>query len=185
MLPVTAHTFISAPREEVFDFVADLANRPSWTDHYASEFRLENPKTYGVGAAARYRVDAPRYRQWVETEIVEADRPRRIAEATRGGRGARTRGEVVFELTRHGQGLTRVDMTTSSVPGTPREAVMERLGARPWLGRQSKVALERLRTIFEEQPDRPLARATVAGWEPLKAPRFGLGPRGEPGKASG
>jgi hypothetical protein len=27
--------------------------------------------------------------------------------------------------------------------------------------------------IFEEPPDEPLARATVAGYEPAKAPRFG------------
>ncbi|MEA2397594.1 MAG: hypothetical protein QOK25_1150 [Thermoleophilaceae bacterium] len=185
MLPVTAHTYISAPREEIFDLMADLAYRPAWTDHYTSEFRLEHPRSSGVGAAARYRLEAPRYRVWTETAIVEADRPRRIVEATRGGRIERTRGEVVFELTRQGEGLTRVDMTLWSEPGTAREAVMERLGARPWLRRKTKVALERLRTIFEEEPGRPLEHATVAGWEPLKAPRFGLGPRGEPGGASG
>jgi hypothetical protein len=36
-----------------------------------------------------------------------------------------------------------------------------------------KVSLKRLRTIFEERPERPLARATVAGYEPLKAARYG------------
>lgn len=185
MLPVTAHTFISAPREEVYDFLADLANRAAFTDHYTSELRLEHPRSAGVGAAARYRMDAPRYRHWVEAEIVEADRPRRIVEATRGGRGGRSRGEVVFELSRQGQGLTRVEMTTSSEPGTPREAVMERLGARGWLRRKSKVALERLRGIFEERSDRPPARSSVAGWERQKAPRFGVGTGAEPGEASG
>ena len=177
MLPVTVHTFISAPREEVFDFIADLAYRPAWTNHYMREFRLEHPRSHGVGAAARYRLDAPMYRHWVETQIIDAERPRAVVEATRGGRYNRSRGEVLFELSREGQRLTRVDMTIWSEPGTPREAVKERLGSRRWLRRKSKVALERLRVIIEEHPERPLERATVASWEPRKAPRFGVSPR--------
>jgi len=51
----------------------------------------------------------------------------------------------------------------------------ESLGARPWLKRQIKGSLRRLRKIFEEQPERPLARAGVAGYEPLKAARYGSG----------
>jgi hypothetical protein len=35
------------------------------------------------------------------------------------------------------------------------------------------VSLRRLRKIFEERPERPLARAGVAGYEPLKAARYG------------
>ena len=177
MLPVTVRCYISAPREEVFDFIADLAYRPAWTDHYTSDFHLAHPRSQGVGAGARYRLDAPRYGHWVETDIVEAERPRTVREVTRGGRLDRTGGEILFELSREGRGLTRVDMTIWNEPGTPREALKEKLGARRWLRRQSKVALERLRAIFEEHRDRPLARATVAGWEPLKAPRFGVGVR--------
>ncbi|MBV9212722.1 MAG: SRPBCC family protein [Actinobacteria bacterium] len=177
MLPVRAHTYISAPREDIFDFIADLANRPAWTDHFATQFRLDHPKSHGVGASARYRLEAPRYRQWVETDVVDAERPRALVEATRAGRLGRTRGEILWELSREGRDLTRVDLTIWSKPGTPREAVMERLGARPWLRRRAKRALERLRTIFEEHPERPIARATVAAWEPLKAPRFGTGVR--------
>jgi uncharacterized protein YndB with AHSA1/START domain len=181
MLPVRVHTFISAPRERIFDFLVDLAAREAWTGDYASDFRLESPRSAGIGAAARYRLDAPRYAHFVETEIVEADRPRRVVEATRGGRQARTRGEVMFELSRQGQDLTRVDMTVWSEPGTPREAVKEKLGARGWLRRQSKAALERLRTIFEEGQDQPLARAALAGWEPQRGPRFGTSTRGARG----
>lgn len=177
MLPVTVRSYISAPREDVFDFIADLAYRPAWTDNYTSDFRLDHPRSRGVGAAARYRLKAPRYKLWVNTEIIDANRPRAIVEATRAGRLGRTRGEVLFELSREGRGLTRVEMTIWSEPGTSREAFMEKLGARRWLRRQAKIALERLRTVFEEQRDQPLARATVAAWEPLKAPRFGVGAR--------
>lgn len=174
MVPVTAHTAISASREEIFDFLVDLANRTAWMDHCTSDLRLAHPKSKGVGAAIRYRLHLPRNRQWVESQIVEAERPRRILEATRGGRSNKTRGEVLFELSRQGRSLTRVEMTVWSEPGTPREALIEKLGARRWTKRQAKVALERLRAVFEERPDEPLARATVAGWEPQKAARFGV-----------
>ena len=174
MVPVTAHTSIAASREEVFDFIADLAARPAWMDHCIAGFRLAHPKSSGVGAAARYELLAPRFRHWVEAQIVEADRPRRIAEATRGGRSNRTRGEIVFELSRQGRSLTRVEMTVWSEPGSPRERLLAKLGTRRWTKRQAKAALERLRAVFEERPDGELARATVAAWEPQKAARFGV-----------
>lgn len=180
MVPVHVHTTIAAPREEVFDFIADLAYRPAWCDHFISDLRLAHPRSEGAGAAARYRLQAPRYKPWVETQIVEAVRPRRVAERTRGGRSNRSRGEVVFELSRQGRDLTRVELTIWSEAGTARERFLERLGARPWIRRQAKGALERLRAVFEERPDEPLARATVAGWEPQKAARFGLELAGQP-----
>jgi uncharacterized protein YndB with AHSA1/START domain len=174
MVPVTVHTAIAASREEIFEFISDVANRAAWMDHCTSDLRLAHPKTTGVGAAIRYRLHLPRNRQWVQTQIVEADAPRRLVEATRGGRSNRTRGEVVYELSRQGRSLTRVEMTTWSEAGTPREALLEKLGARRWTRRQGKIALERLRAVFEERPDEPLVRATVAGWEPQKAARFGV-----------
>jgi uncharacterized protein YndB with AHSA1/START domain len=177
VIPLRVHTFISAPREQVFDVLVDMAARPGWTDHYMKDFRLESPRSTGVGAAARYRLDLPFYRQWVEAEIVEADRPRRVVEATRSGRLGRTSGEVSFELTPQGRSLTRVDMTISTEASTARERVQERLGARRWLRRRSKKALERLRAMLEEGAEQPLERATVAGWEPLRGPRFGTGTR--------
>jgi uncharacterized protein YndB with AHSA1/START domain len=129
MVPVTVHTSIAAPREEIFDFVADLANRVAWMDHCTSELRLAHPDSTGVGAAARYRLLAPRNKQWVETQIVEAERPRRLVEATRGGRLNRSRGEVVFELSKQGRSLTRVEMTVWTEAGSPRERRLESPGA--------------------------------------------------------
>src|SRR4051812_16940555 len=154
-----------------------MATRPSWTDHYLKDFRLESPRSQGVGAAARYRLDAPLDRRWGESEVIEADRPRRVVEATRSGRLGRTRGEVAYELSPQGRALTRVEMTLWAEGGTARERVKERLGARRWLRRQAKKSLDRLRTILEERPDEPLERATVAGWEQSRGPRFGTGTR--------
>ena len=59
------------------------------------------------------------------------------------------------------------------MPGIKWDGFKESFGGRPWFKRQLSASLKRLRKIFEEQPDRPLARATVAGYEPLKAARYG------------
>jgi uncharacterized protein YndB with AHSA1/START domain len=177
MIPVTAHAFISAPREELFDFIADFGARPAWCDHFMDDYRLAHPDARGEGAGARYLLDAPGYKHYVEVTIVTAERPRLIVEQMHGGRNGKTRGEIVWELTREAGGQARVEVSFASEPGTPREAFKERFGARRWTQRQLKTALERLRVIFEERPDGPLARASVAGYEPLRAPRFGASPR--------
>jgi hypothetical protein len=83
---------------------------------------------------------------------------------------------MAWELSREGRGLTRVEVTLDWQPGTPREAFKEKFGSRGWTRRQLKTALERLRVIFEEQPDAPLARASIAGFEPLRSARFGASP---------
>ena len=174
MRPIAVHTYISAPREDVFDYVADLAGRPAYTDHYMEELRLTHPKSSGEGAAARFRLKTPGKDQWAEIAVTEHDRPRRLVEAGRMGRLSRTRFGVVYDFTPESQSLTRVDLTTWTEPATRSYALREALGMRRWLRRQSKIALERLRLIFEEEgPDEPLARATVAGYEPLKSARFG------------
>lgn len=176
MIAFTVESFVSAPREQIYDFVADLASRPAFCGAWQGDYRLSHPRSAGKGAAARYFVPAPRWHHYVETQIVDADRPRRIVEATRGGHGGRARGEIVWELSRQGQGLTRIELTLRCEPGTARERVLEHLGSHRWLRRHCKRALERLRVIFEEGAAVPLARATVAGYEPLKGARFGESP---------
>jgi hypothetical protein len=177
MLPVTAQTSISAEREEIYGYIADLALRPAWCDHYLKDYRLAGPRSSGVGAAARYLIDAPLSRLYMEVTVIEAESPRRIVERAHGGRNLRTKGGVTWELTRAGAGLTRVEMTYWHDAGTPREAFKQRLGMQGWMKRQTKTALERLRLIFEESTDEPLAHATIAGFEPMKGPRFGESPR--------
>lgn len=177
MIPVTVHSFISAPREELFDFIADLGARPAWCDHFMKDFRLAHPDARGEGAGARFLVDAPGYEHYLEVTIVKADGPRELVEDMHGGRNGKTRGEMSWVLTREAGGQTRVEVTYAQEPGTPREAFKEKFGSSRWTKRQLKTALERLRVIFEERPDGPLARASVAGHEPLRSPRFGASPR--------
>lgn len=177
MLPVELHVHISAPREEIYDLISDLGLRIAWCDNYQSQYRLAHPKSQGQGAGARYLLGAPMWHKWEETMVVEADRPRRLVERTHGGRGGKSPGGIVWELEPVGRGLTRVDLAIWSDTGTPRERFKEKLGFRRWLRRGAKGSLERLRMIFEEHSDRPLARADVAGFERLTAPRFGMHPR--------
>ena len=172
MRPVVVRTFISAPREEIFDYVADYANRVAWTDHYLSDFRLARVDSHGVGAAALFRIDAPVFKQRAQFTVTHAERPRRLAEQGGIGRLFRTPAWAELELV-SAQGGTEVTLVVWTEPATRLDAFKESLGARPWLHRQLRMALSRLRVIFEERPERPLARATIAGYEPLKAARFG------------
>ena len=173
MRQVTVDTYISAPREDIFDFVADLAGRPAYTDHYLGDYRLARVNTVGVGAAARFRLKAPMASEFAELQIKESDRPRRIVEEIRYGRRGRNRSVAVYEFSREAPGLTRVELTTYSEPATPVDRLKE-IGAAWWIRRRTKTALERLRMIFEEPPGEPLKRATIAGYEAAKAARFGV-----------
>src|SRR4051794_24591114 len=170
MLPVKVHAHISAPREQIFDLIADLGLRVAWNDNYQSHYRLAHPLAVGLGAGARYVLRAPSWRQWVETSVVEAERPRKLVERTHGGPGGKTKGAMVWELDTVGRGLTRVELTIFSEAGTPREKAKEKLGFRRWVKRGARGSLERLRIIFEEPRPGPLPRATIAGFEPFTAP---------------
>src|SRR3954468_8722047 len=177
MLTVTAQASISASREEIYDYVADLALRPAWCDHYLKDYRLAHPRSRGIGPAARHLIGAPLPRLYMEVTVIEADPPRRLVERAHGGRNLRTKGGVTWELTRAGAGLTKVEMTYWHEAGTRRGAFKQPLGMQGWMRRKMNTSLERLRLIFEEGTDEPLARVSVAGFEPWKGPRFGESPR--------
>lgn len=172
MRQVTVHSVISAPREEIFDFVADLSLRPAYCDHYLREYRLSRANPRGVGAAARFRLDGPLATEWAELEIKVCDRPKRIVEEGRVGRLGRSRLLAIYDFIPEAAGTTRVELTTYSEPKTVIDRITE-IGASGWVRRQSRKALRRLRDIFETGPEGDLARATIAGHDPGKAPRYG------------
>ncbi|HEY7454044.1 MAG TPA: SRPBCC family protein [Thermoleophilaceae bacterium] len=172
MREVSVSTIISAPREEIFDFVADLAGRPSFADHYMEDYRLARVQPVGLGAAARFKLDAPLSNPYAELSITKADRPRQIIEEIRYGRRGRNRAVAVYDFTRESASVTRVELTTFSEPATKIDRVKE-IGAAGWLRRKTKKSLERLRRIFEEPGRAEVKRASIAGYEPEKAARFG------------
>ena len=55
MDPVTVSVTIDKPREEVFAYLADIANHPEFTDHYRKDWRLTREDSEGRGAGARYK----------------------------------------------------------------------------------------------------------------------------------
>jgi uncharacterized protein YndB with AHSA1/START domain len=169
---VAASTVISAPREEIFDFVCDLAARPAYSDHYMRDYRLARVNPVGPGAAARFLLRGPLAKEYAELSVREVDRPRQIIEDIRLGRRGRNRFVAVYDFAPEGGGTTRVELTTYGEPATMVDRLRQ-IGAAGWTRRQSKKALERLRMIFEEPPKGELKRATIAGYEPAKAPRFG------------
>ena len=52
MDPIELSINIDRPREEVFEYLADIANHPEFTDHYLKEWRLTRVDSYGRGAGA-------------------------------------------------------------------------------------------------------------------------------------
>jgi uncharacterized protein YndB with AHSA1/START domain len=161
--PVSVSIVVGRPREEVFDYLRDIANHPEFTDHYLSDFHLTRENSIGRGAGARFRIDAPFQRfSWAGVSFIEVERPWRIVEAGRAGKFNRIRLMTVFTLEPHAGGTTHVELTTETVPATISDRIGEALGARGWTRRQNKRALRRLRSILEEGKGRG-ARATVAG----------------------
>jgi uncharacterized protein YndB with AHSA1/START domain len=170
--PITLHTTISAPREEIFDLVADLSMRPAWGDHYQRDYRLARVNPRGEGAAARFQLNLPLAHEWAEIDIVKADRPRRIVEEGSFGRLGRSKLVSVYDFLPESGGATRVELTTYSEPGTLIDRV-KHAASTGRMRRWSRKGLDRLRKIFEEGGDREVGRTTVAGYDAGKAPRFG------------
>jgi uncharacterized protein YndB with AHSA1/START domain len=146
MGPISLSTSIDASRERVFDFICDLAIRSSWTDHFASDYRLERISASGVGAAARFRVDAPAGVRYMETVIAEAERPFRVVEHGRGGRLDRLPIRAVWEL--EGGPTTNLTLTFWTSPTSAFDRVRE-LGRTRWWRRRWRKALTRMREQIE------------------------------------
>ena len=57
--PVSVSVRIDRPREEVFAYLADVANHPEFSDHYLTHWRLLRIDSVGRGAGARFRIEVP------------------------------------------------------------------------------------------------------------------------------
>jgi uncharacterized protein YndB with AHSA1/START domain len=156
--PITITTSIDAPRERIFDFICDLAIRPSWIDHFADDYRVQRIPASGRGAAARFRVDAPAGVRYMETVIAETDRPHEIVEHGRGGRLDRTPFRLVWEL--EAGPTTTVRLTFWTAPASLFDRIRE-MGRERWWRRRWTKALGRIRDLIESGADVP--RVEIAG----------------------
>ena len=167
MDPIESSVVVDRPREEVFEYLADIANHWEFTDHYIREVHMTREDTYGLGAGMRFRLPTPLNRfDWAELTITDFERPRRIVEKGRGGKYNRIRMVSVYELEPAGSNGTRVTLRTETQPHFPSDRLMEAF-ARGGLKRRQGRALKRLRSILEEGRERG-RRATIAAGGPRK-----------------
>lgn len=175
MEPVTLTTTIAAPREAVFEYLADVANHSEFTDHCMVDWHLTREDSYGLGAGARFRVKSRFDRfSYGDTTLVELTPPERIVATGRSGRFNRVRTLSTWTLEEDGAGRTKVTFETQSTPALKSDELMERLlRLRNSTTRCHERALERLRSILESGEGRG-QRTTVAGGARKPASGFRL-----------
>jgi uncharacterized protein YndB with AHSA1/START domain len=162
MDPFTVSTTIAKPREQVFEYLANIANHAEFTDHYLVDWHLTRVDPYGEGAGARFRIKAPLSRfAWADVTFAELQAPFRIVERGRGGKFNRIRMLGTYTLTPGASGTTKVEFAFETDPVMPSDKLFEALGGRSWTKRQAARAMRRLRGILEEGRGRG-ARVTVS-----------------------
>lgn len=162
MGPVSASVEVDVSRERAFDFVADLANRPAFTEGFISGFHLARLESTGVGAGARFRFHARPQDVWVDTTITEVSAPHRISERGRGGRSNRVACATEWELVEGPGSLTTIRVVYWTESTHPLDRVKETLGrASSSYERGWKASLRRLRDLLESGVETSAVR--VAG----------------------
>ncbi len=164
MDPFTVSTTIAKPREQVFEYLADIANHAEFTDHYLVDWHLTRVDTYGTGAGARFRIKAPLNRfAWADVTFAELQTPFRIVERGRGGKYNRIRMVGTYTLSPGPGDTTRVQYTLETIPSQLSDKLMDMLGGRSWSRRQAAKAMRRLRSILEEGRGRGQRPTVEAG----------------------
>jgi uncharacterized protein YndB with AHSA1/START domain len=164
MRPVTAKTSIDASRDEVFDLLEDLSLRPAFTDHFLESYQLVREEPVGVGAGARFRIAAAG--GWMDSIIVESDRPHRLVERGRGGTLNRVPNVTEWVLTdTPGPSGCEVAVTFWTEPTAAFDRLRDLRHSERRLGRGLRRALERLRALAEG--DATPTRVTIAGGDRL------------------
>jgi uncharacterized protein YndB with AHSA1/START domain len=160
----TTSTIIARPREEVFEYLSDVANHAEFTDHYLIDWHLLRENSYGVGAGARYRVKAPLNRfSWADTTIAELAPSYRVVQHGRGGKFNRVRMLGIYTLSPGPGGTTKVEYSFETDPHLPSDRLMEALGGARSLRRNMAKSMRRLRSVLEEGRERGRRPSVAAG----------------------
>jgi uncharacterized protein YndB with AHSA1/START domain len=175
MDPVTLSTTIARPREEVFEYLADVANHAEFTDHCLVDWHLTREDSYGRGAGGRFRTKSRFDRfSYGDLTLAELTPPQRIVGTGRAGRFNRVQTRSEWALEEDGRGRTRVEFTTQTTPATFSDRQMEKLlGVRRSTARCHRKALDRLRSILEAGDQRG-TRTSVSGGARKPATGFRL-----------
>ena len=149
MGPISAETEIDVPRERAFEAIGDLSLRTAFTGRFLTGFHLTRIEPRGVGAGARFRIEAPLRKVWMDTTIVELEEPHLIVERGHGGRNNRVPNHTVWELTGGPGRLTTVRLAHWTEPG-PVDRGLEVLSmASAWQQKGWREALQGLRECLE------------------------------------
>jgi uncharacterized protein YndB with AHSA1/START domain len=149
--PITVSTTIARPREEVFEYLADIANHAEFSDHYLVDWHLTREDPYGTGAGARFRIKAPLSRfSWADVTFAELQPPYKIIERGRGGKYNRIRMLGTYTLSPGAGDTTKVEYTLETEPMMLSDKLLETFGGRVWSKRQTAKAMRRLRGILEQ-----------------------------------
>jgi uncharacterized protein YndB with AHSA1/START domain len=159
--PFTVEVVIARPREEVFEYLADIANHAEFHDHFLEKWHLTREDSYGQGAGARFHAKVNRY-SWGDVTFTEVVAPRLIVERGRAGKYNRVLTRGAYELEEGSGQTTRVTYTFETKPKLLTDRLFEPFGHRGAFKRKSNRALRRLRAILEDGEERG-TRASVAG----------------------
>ena len=175
MDPVTLSTTIARPREEVFEYLADIANHAEFTDHWLVDWHLTREDSYGRGAGGRFRAKSRFDRfSYGDITLTEVQPPQRIVATGSAGRFNRVKTRSEWTLDEDGPGRTRVDFRTETTPATASDRWMEKLlRVRASTTRCQRKALDRLRSILETGQERG-TRTSVSGGARKPATGFRL-----------
>ena len=144
MDPFTVTVNVALPREQVFEYLADIANHAEFTDHYLVDWRLTRVESYGEGAGARFRAKVPLNRfSWADMTLAELQPPFKIVEAH--------------------PGITRVEYTYETDAHVLSDVIAENTFGRSWAKRKAKKSMKRLRAILEEGRMRGKRPSVAAG----------------------
>lgn len=184
---MSASIVIQRPREEVFAFVADIANHARFLDHRLVEWRLTREDSIGLGAGARFRAKL-RFNRFARYGVTftEVEAPFRIAFVGRGGKYDRTLVHGEITVRQEGAGAARLSWSLETEPKLPSDRWMELVaGQRGVAHRGLNKGLHRLRGILEEGAQ-GAPRASIAGGARKPASGFRLDPRltGPPASAA-
>lgn len=172
MDPVTADVVISRPPAEVFEYLADVANHPTFMGHFTHDWHLTREDTYGKGAGVRFAFKQRRNNYpWIDMTIHEMEPPRRLVLVGRTGKFNRIRTLTTWELEPAAGGSTKVRVSFEKVPDKPTDKLAE--GKRFHKAKWRKTA-KVLRDVLEGEREAG-PRATIAGGarKPATGYRFG------------
>jgi carbon monoxide dehydrogenase subunit G len=88
MRPVTVTIDVAGEREDVYDYLDELANHEQFTDQMMRNWRMDGPER-GVGAKATVDAVIGGRSEEIEIEVIEAEAPSRNVERNIGAGGRR------------------------------------------------------------------------------------------------